>query len=82
MVALGHAVAYPFGVIGVVLFVQIVPKILHADMAAERQLIQGGDEEYAPKEIKRYLTEFDEFGFAPSALRSCSASCLAPSRSR
>ena len=62
--ALGHAVAYPFGVIGVVLFVQIVPKILHADMAAERQLIQGGDEEYAPKEIKRYLTEFDEFGFA------------------
>ena len=64
MVALGHAVAYPFGVIGVVLFVQIVPKILHADMAAERQLIQGGDEEYAPKEIKRYLTEFDEFGFA------------------
>ena len=68
MVALGHAVAYPFGVIGVVLFVQIVPKILHADMAAERQLIQGGDEEYAPKEIKRYLTEFDEFGFAAFGL--------------
>ena len=68
MVALGHAVAYPFGVIGVVLFVQIVPKLLHADMAAERQLIQGGDEEYAPKEIKHYLTEFDEFGFAAFGL--------------
>ena len=67
MVALGHAVAYPFGVIGVVLFVQIVPKLLHADMAAERKLIQGG-EEYAPKEIRRYFTEFDEFGFAAFGL--------------
>ena len=37
--ALGHAVAYPFGVIGVVLFVQIIPKILHADMAKEREAI-------------------------------------------
>lgn len=68
MVALGHAVAYPFGVIGVVLFVQIVPKLLHADMAAERALIAGSDVEYAPKTIKRFLTEFDEFGFAAFGL--------------
>ena len=68
MVALGHAVAYPFGVIGVVLFVQIVPKLLHADMAAERAQIHGADTEYAPREIRRYLTEFDEFGFAAFGL--------------
>ena len=32
IITLGHAVAYPFGVIGVVLFVQLLPKILKADM--------------------------------------------------
>ena len=35
-VAVGYAIAYPFGVIGVVLFVQIIPKILHANMDEER----------------------------------------------
>lgn len=39
MVSLGQAITYPFGVVGVVLFVQIMPKILKADMAAERALI-------------------------------------------
>ena len=36
LVSLGHAVAYPFGVIGVVLFVQLMPRILKVDIAAER----------------------------------------------
>ena len=39
MVSLGQAISYPFGVVGVVLFVQIMPKLLKADMAAERALI-------------------------------------------
>ena len=39
LVVLGQAVAYPFGVIGVVLFVQIMPRLLKADMAKERALI-------------------------------------------
>ena len=39
MVSLGQAISYPFGVVGVVLFVQIMPKLLKADMAAERKLI-------------------------------------------
>ncbi|MCD7736630.1 MAG: permease [Lachnospiraceae bacterium] len=34
--SVGYGIAYPFGVVGVVLFVQLVPKILKADMAAER----------------------------------------------
>ena len=39
MVSLGQAVSYPFGVVGVVLFVQIMPKMLKANMAKERALI-------------------------------------------
>ena len=65
LVSLGHAVAYPFGVIGVVLFVQIMPRILKADMAKERRLITGASaavdkkKKNAPKKLK----ELDEFGF-------------------
>ena len=71
MVALGHAVAYPFGVIGVVLFVQIVPKLLHADMQVERGYIHGdvpGTE--APVEQKKEGRRIvlDEFGFGAFGL--------------
>ena len=34
--AVGYGIAYPFGVISVVLFVQLVPRILHTDMDKER----------------------------------------------
>ena len=37
LVSVGYGIAYPFGVISVVLFVQFVPKILHVDMEKERQ---------------------------------------------
>ena len=40
-VTVGHGIAYLFGVIGVVLFVQIVPKILGSNMDIERALIGG-----------------------------------------
>lgn len=36
-VALGYAIAYPFGVVGVVLFVQITPKLLKANPEVELQ---------------------------------------------
>ena len=32
--SIGYGIAYPFGVVGVVLFVQLMPKILHTDMDA------------------------------------------------
>ena len=32
----GYAIAYPFGIIGVVLFVQLMPRILKVDIAKER----------------------------------------------
>lgn len=38
-VAAGYGVAYPVGVVCKVLAIQIIPKLLHADMAKERALI-------------------------------------------
>lgn len=39
LVSVGHGIAYIFGVIGVVLFVQLVPKLSKADMEYERSLL-------------------------------------------
>ncbi len=64
--ATGYGVAYPFGVIGVVLFVQLIPKILKLDMAEERKRFEAAN---AVKE-KKYsgkLFKFDPLGFMPLA---------------
>ncbi len=68
-IAVGHAVAYPFGVIGVVLFVQIVPKVMHADMDKERSLllsVEANDTASAEKATKRF--SMDKFGLGAFAL--------------
>lgn len=63
LVSLGHAVAYPFGVVGVVLFVQLVPKFMKADMAEERVKMKTGIEAPPAKETAgRKLLELDEYG--------------------
>jgi len=71
MVSLGQAISYPFGVVGVVLFVQIMPKMLRADMAKERALIAApakadAVKTEAKKEKKRF--DIDGFGFAAFGL--------------
>ena len=68
LVSLGHAVAYPFGVIGVVLFVQIMPRILKADIPHERTLIGIAAEEKAVEKKGKKLIELDEFGFGAFGL--------------
>jgi len=58
----GYAIAYPFGVIGVVLFVQLVPRILKVDMADERVHFEAAH----TAKVKRYdgwLFQFDQGGF-------------------
>ena len=55
-VTVGYGLAYIFGVIGVILFVQIVPKISNVDMDIERDLII--DKEY--KITKRVGTDRTE----------------------
>lgn len=68
-VAVGNGIAYIFGVIGVVLFVQLIPKFMKADMAAERAKLVGGsgDTGEDPVETKssKKLIDIDPFGIAP-----------------
>ena len=62
LVSVGYGISYLFGVVGVVLFVQIVPKLMKADMNAEVAKItakEGG----GSKRKNLILTEVDEFGF-------------------
>jgi putative transport protein len=70
LVVLGQAVAYPFGVIGVVLFVQLMPRILKADMSKERRLITGASAavDKKKKNEPKKLIELDDFGFAAFGL--------------
>ena len=67
LVSVGHGIAYIFGVIGVVLFVQIIPKLTKADMAAEREKIAiKADKDEKKKSSK--LFEIDHMGIAGFAL--------------
>ena len=68
-VTVGHGIAYLFGVVGVVLFVQLIPKIMKADMEHERSLLTGtagdeGDKKAAPEN----LFSLDKFGIGAFAL--------------
>ena len=66
LITLGHAIAYPFGVVGVVLFVQLLPKFLKADMAKEREYLKLGASEEARNYSKYFKCE--DFGFMPFGL--------------
>ena len=70
LVVLGQAVAYPFGVIGVVLFVQVMPRILKVDMEKERSLITYPAPQAAKEGAKeeKKLVKLDDFGFAAFGL--------------
>ncbi|MBQ8510923.1 MAG: permease [Clostridia bacterium] len=66
-VTVGHGIAYLFGVIGVVLFVQLIPKFVKADMEAERKKLSNAD----VGEKKAYtgkLIEIDGMGLGAFAL--------------
>lgn len=68
IVSVGYGIAYPFGVIGVVLFVQLMPKILKVDMANERAKL-AEDSGNAPKNIKtKGLISIDALGMMPLCL--------------
>ena len=70
-VSVGHGIAYIFGVIGVVLFVQIIPKLSHADMDAEREKLvaaaTSGEKETKVQKARKLL-DLDGHGFAAFAL--------------
>lgn len=66
LVSVGYGIAYLFGVIGVVLFVQIIPTVLKADMAKERELISISKSEV--RKLPKGLMKMDEFGLMPFSL--------------
>lgn len=66
-VSTGYGIAYIFGVIGVVLFIQLMPKFLKADMNAEREKITAVAQMEGKKNAEK-LIHMDDFGLMPFAL--------------
>lgn len=53
-VAVGYGIAYPVGLLSKVLFIQLVPKWLHADMDRERKIIEmPAEQAVAGRQYKR-----------------------------
>lgn len=71
LASIGYGIAYPFGVVSVVLFVQLIPKILKADMAKEREALVM-DANNKAKPVLDNLYSFDSGGF----FAICSAAVL------
>ncbi|MGN0730045.1 YidE/YbjL duplication [Treponema sp.] len=63
-VSAGYGIAYLYGVLGVVLFVQIIPKILKVDIVKEREHFVAANSISIP-EPKGKLVQLEEFGFFP-----------------
>lgn len=68
LVSVGYGIAYIFGVIGVVLFVQLMPKILKVNITEEREKLVAAEQASASKKAEAKLLELDDFGIAPFAI--------------
>lgn len=69
--SIGYGIAYPFGVIGVVLFVQLTPRLVKADMDEEIRILEasiGGSESDVKVKDTSKLIKFDSFGYFAFAL--------------
>ncbi|MBO5931191.1 MAG: permease [Clostridia bacterium] len=66
LVSVGHGIAYIFGVVGKVLFIQLIPRIEKADMEKERTLLLPVAKAEEKKGGK--LFSLDSAGLAPFAL--------------
>ena len=67
LVSVGYGIAYIFGVIGVVLFVQIMPKLTKANMDEERAKLVIKEDDSKKKSIGK-LFEIDHMGIAAFSL--------------
>lgn len=71
LVTVGYGISYLFGVVGVVLFVQLIPKLVKANMAEEVAKISVVDTgKKKEKTQSEKLLEMDSFGIMPFALVS------------
>jgi putative transport protein len=67
LVSVGHGIAYIFGVVGKVLFIQLIPRIEKADMEKERALLLPVATATEKKNDKKTFS-LDTAGLAPFAL--------------
>ena len=67
-VTVGYGIAYLFGVVGVVLFVQLIPKLTKANMDEERAKVVSIQTNSKKKAYTGKLIDIDDFGLAPFAL--------------
>ena len=63
LVSVGYGIAYLFGVVGIVLFVQLTPKLAKADMEKERALLT--DEKIKRRAMPEGLSQTDRYEFLP-----------------
>ncbi len=68
LVSVGHGIAYIFGVVGKVLFIQLIPRIERADMEKERALLLPDKTATGSEKAVRGLFSLDAAGLAPFAL--------------
>lgn len=66
-VTAGYGIGYLFGVLGVVFFVQLVPRILRVDIDKERETFVAANS-IEIKYTERKLTAIDPYGFFPFVL--------------
>ena len=64
-VTAGYGIAYLFGVLGVVLFVQLIPILFHADMQKAREELLTNSGDPAPKEGTFNRCEVGPYGIFP-----------------
>lgn len=77
-VSAGYGIGYLFGVLGVVLFVQLLPKILKVDIEKERDAFVAANT-IAVKKIERKLITVDSYEFFPFAVTivlGCFIGCI------
>lgn len=67
LVSVGHGIAYIFGVVGVVLFVQLIPKLTKANMEEERAKLVIEEDE-SKKKFTGKLFDIDHMGIAAFSL--------------
>lgn len=69
---IGYGIAYPFGIMGIVLFVQLIPKLLKVDIEKERALldskIKAPESTAGTEKAFRMPDNFGLFAFAIAAI--------------
>ncbi len=75
IISTGYGIAYLFGVIGVVLFVQLIPKLSRVNMEEEIAKIRI-DKADGKKKYEGKLINMDDFGLMPFALAILIGVCL------